>query len=468
MLSLEYLTGYGTPDEEPPAYDDDQSSLSETVQDEYDYDYHKKILDDQTTVFFNPLLVTTPALAVRGSKKIEVRVIQNLGEGGCVGFALACLGVLGKTVELVKEKLNAQIDEVWAKLRETNPDATRDDAGINNEQWHSTVIVAALKANSDDFQFRKVWHCASQEKLVLEPNKSYIIDGTLAPKYHHPVTDKIIYQSDYISYNQDPSKWRHCIAVLYDTKKKAHFVGCRMLEKKWQPVDVLRLDEMKNEEKRGYMRRIFRVYEVQTKTMNTEMRKVVEKKAKRSKPFGKRSTSSKNKKQKSSFDSKKSSQMKCTQECEKKISFDTKKQMKVLNPRKPRLVNGRYYGAKTKIVKKMCKFILEYCENKKYHKIIDCFCGSGSVSIEFHKQTDVPVFASDHFRCLIVTLLALQNGWVPPSSVTKKEFKDLKTQEDNPVKSLVHVFSSTFGCLFKNRQKQRANITFLVQNVRRR
>ena len=52
MLSLEYLTGYGTPDEEPPAYDDDQSSLSETVQDEYDYDYHKKILDDQTTVFF--------------------------------------------------------------------------------------------------------------------------------------------------------------------------------------------------------------------------------------------------------------------------------------------------------------------------------------------------------------------------------------------------------------------------------
>ena len=129
------------------------------------------------------------------------------------------------------------------------------------------------------------------------------------------------------------------------------------------------------------------------------------------------------------------------------------------NPRKPRLVNGRYYGAKTKIVKEMCKFILEYCENRKYHKIIDCFCGSGSVSIEFHKQTDVPVFASDHFRCLIVTLLALQNGWVPPSSVTKKEFEDLKTQEDNPLKSLVHVFSSTSGCLFKNRQKQKANIT---------
>ena len=107
----------------------------------------------------------------------------------------------------------------------------------------------------------------------------------------------------------------------------------------------------------------------------------------------------------------------------------------------------------------MCKFILEYCENKKYHKIIDCFCGSGSVSIEFHKQTDVLVFASDHFRCLIVTLLALQDGWVPPTSVTKKEFEDLKTQEDNPLKSLVHVFSSTFGCLFKNRQKQRANIT---------
>ena len=77
------------------------------------------------------------------------------------------------------------------------------------------------------------------------------------------------------------------------------------------------------------------------------------------------------------------------------------------------MVNGRYMGSKSKFAKEMVKFIVDYVDPDKYDRIIDCFCGTGSVSIEFHKQRlDKPVFGTDKLKCMITTLQAVQNGYI--------------------------------------------------------
>ena len=76
-------------------------------------------------------------------------------------------------------------------------------------------------------------------------------------------------------------------------------------------------------------------------------------------------------------------------------------------------MRGRYYGGKSKIGKEMVQFILDHVDPDKYDRIIDCFCGTGFVSIEFHKQRpDKPVFGTDKLKCMITTLQAVQNGYI--------------------------------------------------------
>jgi len=105
---------------------------------------------------------------------------------------------------------------------------------------------------------------------------------------------------------------------------------------------------------------------------------------------------------------------------------------------------GRYYGSKQRIAKQLVKVIMDYVKDKKVDKVIDCFCGTGSVSWTLRQQIDVPIIASDHFEYMIITLKALQSGWVPKKKITHQQFNNLKLNTKHPLHSLVHI-----GCSWK-------------------
>ena len=99
-------------------------------------------------------------------------------------------------------------------------------------------------------------------------------------------------------------------------------------------------------------------------------------------------------------------------------------------------------------------------ENEEYSEIIDCFCGSPSVAIQFRKKSNKPVLASDHLECLITTLKAVQNGYVPPTNVSQEEFDELKQQDDNPLKTFVHLNSGLSGRLLRHGFSDRPPVLF--------
>jgi DNA adenine methylase len=109
------------------------------------------------------------------------------------------------------------------------------------------------------------------------------------------------------------------------------------------------------------------------------------------------------------------------------------------------MVCGRYFGAKSKLAREIVSFILSYFDTDEYDAIIDCFCGTGSISIQFKKQSDKIVMASDKLKCMITTLQAVQNGYIPPSTTTKAEYDKVRFEDDNPLKSFLHILCNRSG-----------------------
>lgn len=110
---------------------------------------------------------------------------------------------------------------------------------------------------------------------------------------------------------------------------------------------------------------------------------------------------------------------------------------------------GRYYGSKQRIAKQLVKVMLDYLDQhllrNNIGQVIDCFCGTGSVSWQLAKKLNIPITASDHFQTMITTLQAIKNGWLPPTSITEKDFEDLKSNPSDPLHALVHISCSYQG-----------------------
>jgi len=112
------------------------------------------------------------------------------------------------------------------------------------------------------------------------------------------------------------------------------------------------------------------------------------------------------------------------------------------------MVSGRYFGAKSKIAREMVEFLVSYFDTNEYDTVIDAFCGTGSISIQFKKQSPSKiVIGSDKQKCIITTLQAVQNGYIPPSTTTKAEFDEVKFQDNNPLKSFLHILCNRSGRL---------------------
>jgi len=90
-----------------------------------------------------------------------------------------------------------------------------------------------------------------------------------------------------------------------------------------------------------------------------------------------------------------------------------------------------YVGGKSRIGKEIVDFIIDYCEkhNKTIAKYWEPFVGMCGTMRHMHADKKV---GSDIHGELIEMWQALQNGWIPPKHVSKKEFMEMKSDKKSP------------------------------------
>lgn len=111
-----------------------------------------------------------------------------------------------------------------------------------------------------------------------------------------------------------------------------------------------------------------------------------------------------------------------------------------------------YQGGKKRLAKKIHNVIIEF--EKKHSNIklpyFEPFLGMGSIMSEFGKDNDNRELAGcDINKDVIEMWKALQNGWTPPSEVSKEMYLELKKQkEPSPERGFVGSSCSFAGQFF--------------------
>jgi DNA adenine methylase len=101
----------------------------------------------------------------------------------------------------------------------------------------------------------------------------------------------------------------------------------------------------------------------------------------------------------------------------------------------------QYLGGKTRIAKQLAALIDSVREPGQW--VWDPFCGGLSMSVALSEKG--PVWSTDINPALISLYRAVQNGWQPPSSVSKEEYEAAKALPDsNPLKAFCG-FCAAFG-----------------------
>jgi len=163
---------------------------------------------------------------------------------GCFANALHFFGAFGGRLTAVKNALNAQIDYVHAEFLAKNEVSPRDQAGRENEYWHSKVALNALKAHYGDgnFTFKKLKCTNLDSPAVYKSGKNYILDGVLAPHFQDPIDKKRIEHDDYKTFHEDDPSWRHCVGLMSTGKSDpTHFVLSKGLPGNHDSIAVLHL-----------------------------------------------------------------------------------------------------------------------------------------------------------------------------------------------------------------------------------
>lgn len=100
----------------------------------------------------------------------------------------------------------------------------------------------------------------------------------------------------------------------------------------------------------------------------------------------------------------------------------------------------RYMGGKSRIAKHLAAVIDEHREPGQL--VWDAFCGGLSMSVALSKKG--PVYSTDICAPLIALYKAVQNGWDPPTEVSKETWEAAKKLPDSdPMKAFCG-----FGCSF--------------------
>ena len=100
----------------------------------------------------------------------------------------------------------------------------------------------------------------------------------------------------------------------------------------------------------------------------------------------------------------------------------------------------RYFGGKAKIAKELSKELQSRL--KEGQAFVDLFCGSCNVVSKIKAPVRI---ANDLHKELIALHKAVQEGWIPPSSISELEYKEIKNS--NEVPDYLKAFVG-FGCSF--------------------
>ena len=187
---------------------------------------------------------------------------STVGGGGCVAHALYEIGV-GETVDDTKERLNSQIDVVWAELQHQHKGSAtvpRQLAGVDNDKWHPLVIKSVLI--DADFHFTKLPHERRQNLAneLAREDTHFLIDGVLNSEFVD--ADGEIVETDPADVDGPrpwekggASHWRHAVIVV-DGKIK------EQSDQEWD-ISVLHLNAHGDPDNRkGYFWSIAKVYEI--------------------------------------------------------------------------------------------------------------------------------------------------------------------------------------------------------------
>lgn len=203
-----------------------------------------------------------------------------MGSGGCSARALCALGVIGATPTDVEKELDARIDVVHEnfnqqrRLKKRKVEHDRDRVGIEGDQWHVSVLKRTLMDMYDNhytFKKHRVYNDGSCPILVSNPNGNYFVDGVLNRSYTPVITrrgrrvaGKRRYQHG-ADNNDKEEAWRHSIALVGGI---IHCEGVGRVR-----ISNLWLDKTgKPDHTRGYLKRIFKVYEVTVDATPWEVR----------------------------------------------------------------------------------------------------------------------------------------------------------------------------------------------------
>ncbi len=81
----------------------------------------------------------------------------------------------------------------------------------------------------------------------------------------------------------------------------------------------------------------------------------------------------------------------------------------------------RYFGGKQRISKQLSQYLnLQLKDNQTF---VDLFCGSCNVITKIDNNR-LRIANDKHFY-LIEMWKALQNGWIPPTDITRREYKEI-------------------------------------------
>lgn len=100
----------------------------------------------------------------------------------------------------------------------------------------------------------------------------------------------------------------------------------------------------------------------------------------------------------------------------------------------------RYMGGKFKVRRPIADMILSRTTQRELY--IEPFCGAASVLATIAPSFD-KALASDAHEDLILLWRALQDQWLPPHSITREEYQELKTAAPSALRGFVG-----FGCSF--------------------